>query len=80
MICTVLFVHLFDLPNEHSPFDYIVVKLVDVGYSGELGPRNFAERMEIKAVDGSNDEINDYPAKGEWQKGRPQHYASGSLR
>jgi hypothetical protein len=44
---TVLCVHLFDLEKEHSPFDYIVVKLVDVGYGGDLGPRNFAERMEI---------------------------------
>jgi hypothetical protein len=80
MICTVLFVHLFDLPKEHSSFDYIIVKLVEMGYSGELGPRNFAERMEIEAVDGSNDEIDDYPAKEEWQKRGRQHYTSGPLR
>lgn len=65
MVCTVLFVHLFDLEKEHSPFDYIIIKLVDVGYGGELGPGNFAERMEIEAVDGSNDEVDDYPTKGE---------------
>lgn len=80
MICTVLFVHLFDLEKEHSAFDHIIVKLVEAGYGGEPGPRNLAERMEIETVDGLNNEIDDCPAEGEWQKRGPQHYASGSLR
>lgn len=65
IICTVFFVHLFDFEKEYSAFDNIIVKLIEAGYSGEPGPRNLAERMEIEAVDVLNDEINDCPAEGE---------------
>lgn len=57
--------HLFDLPQEHPPFDNIIVELVKVGDSRELGSRDFAERMEVEPIDGSNDEAHNYPAKGE---------------
>lgn len=66
MYCTVSFVHLFDLEKKLSAFDDIIIKLVEAGYGSELGARNLAERMKIKAIDPLNDEINDYPAHGEW--------------
>jgi hypothetical protein len=79
-MCTVLFVHLFHLEKEFSAFDHIIIKLVEGGYCGELGPRNLPQRMEIEAVDGLNDEIDDYPAQGERHKRGTPHCTSGSLR
>jgi hypothetical protein len=68
------------LKGEHSTLDYIIVKLVDVGQCSDLGPRNVAERMEIEAIDGTNNVIDEYSANGEEKKrGGHQYHLCGLL-
>jgi hypothetical protein len=57
LIHTVLLKHLLNLPDELSAFDNVKVKLVEASGGGQFGTREFAERMEVDAVDGSQQEI-----------------------
>lgn len=62
--------HPFNFKEEHPASDHIIIKFIESGYGSQPRSGEFAKGMKIEAVDGSTDEIDDYPSEGEYRERR----------
>ena len=60
---TVLLVHLLYFPNVHPTTKDVVIELISMCYSRQLGTWKSAERMEVKTIEASQDKVETTKAK-----------------
>ena len=60
---TVFLMHLLNFPDVHSMTDDIVVELVAMRYSCQLGTWKMAKRVEIKTIESLNKKVRTTEAK-----------------
>ena len=56
-LLTIFLVHLLNFPNVHSTTKDVVIELISMCYNCQPGTWKFAEGMEVKTVEASQDNI-----------------------
>ena len=62
---TVFLVHLLNFPDVHSMTDDIVIELIAMRYSCQLGTWKMAKRVEIKTIEALNNKVRTAEANDE---------------